>query len=157
MRTRTQRALYDAAGIQKILEGVLANSAGMATASGTGTGTGTGTAAGDIPAAKVMNNLDWFGSMGFLEFLREIGKYARVGTMMAKDSVKTRLDSEQGMSFTEFSYQLLQGYDFVHLFKEHDVRVQVGGSDQWGNITAGTDLIRRILVRRVRVDPSVDP
>jgi len=121
------------AGIQKILEGVLANSAAMAGA--------------DVPAARVMNNLDWFGSMGFLEFLREIGKYARVGTMMAKDSVKTRLDSEQGMSFTEFSYQLLQGYDFCHLYKEHDVRVQVGGSDQWGNITAGTDLIRRILAR----------
>ena len=121
------------AGIQKILEGVLANSAGMAGA--------------DVPTAKVMNNLDWFGSMGFLEFLRDVGKYARVGTMMAKDSVKTRLDSEQGMSFTEFTYQLLQGYDFVHLFREHDVRVQVGGSDQWGNITAGTDLIRRILAR----------
>jgi tyrosyl-tRNA synthetase len=95
--------------------------------------------------ARVLNNLDWFGSMGFLEFLREIGKYARVGTMMAKDSVKTRLDSESGMSFTEFSYQLLQGYDFCHLFKNEGVSVQVGGSDQWGNITAGTDLIKRIL------------
>ena len=118
------------AGIKAILERVLAN--------------GALDAGADVPAAKVMNNLDWFGTMGFLEFLREVGKYARVGTMMAKDSVKTRLDSEQGMSFTEFSYQLLQGYDFCHLFKEHDVRVQVGGSDQWGNITAGTDLIRRL-------------
>jgi len=122
-------------GIQKILEDVLRNSAEMAAEDGVT----------DAKAAVVMNNLEWFGEMGFLEFLREIGKYARVGTMMAKDSVKTRLDSEQGMSFTEFSYQLLQGYDFCHLFKTHDVRVQVGGSDQWGNITAGTDLIRRIL------------
>ena len=122
-------------GIKKILEDVLRNSAEMAAEDGVV----------DAKAAVVMNNLEWFGEMGFLEFLREIGKYARVGTMMAKDSVKTRLDSEQGMSFTEFSYQLLQGYDFCHLFKTHDVRVQVGGSDQWGNITAGTDLIRRIL------------
>ena len=123
------------AGIQTILENVLRNSAEMASEDGVV----------DVKTAVVMNNLEWFGAMGFLEFLREIGKYARVGTMMAKDSVKTRLDSEQGMSFTEFSYQLLQGYDFCHLFKEHDVRVQVGGSDQWGNITAGTDLIRRIV------------
>ena len=122
-------------GIKKILEDVLRNSAEMAAEDGVT----------DAKAAVVMNNLEWFGEMGFLEFLREIGKYARVGTMMAKDSVKTRLDSEQGMSFTEFSYQLLQGYDFCHLFKTHDVQVQVGGSDQWGNITAGTDLIRRIL------------
>lgn len=122
-------------GIKKILEDVLRNSAEMAAEDGVV----------DAKAAVVMNNLEWFGEMGFLEFLREIGKYARVGTMMAKDSVKTRLDSEQGMSFTEFSYQLLQGYDFCHLFKTHDVQVQVGGSDQWGNITAGTDLIRRIL------------
>ena len=122
-------------GIKTILEDVLRNSAEMAAEDGVT----------DVKAAVVMNNLEWFGEMGFLEFLREIGKYARVGTMMAKDSVKTRLDSEQGMSFTEFSYQLLQGYDFCHLFKTHDVRVQVGGSDQWGNITAGTDLIRRIL------------
>ena len=122
-------------GIKAILEDVLRNSAEMAAEDGVT----------DAKAAVVMNNLEWFGTMGFLEFLREVGKYARVGTMMGKDSVKTRLDSEQGMSFTEFSYQLLQGYDFCHLFKEHDVRVQVGGSDQWGNITAGTDLIRRIV------------
>ena len=122
-------------GIKKILEDVLRNSAEMAAEDGVT----------DAKAAVVMNNLEWFGTMGFLEFLREVGKYARVGTMMGKDSVKTRLDSEQGMSFTEFSYQLLQGYDFCHLFNTHDVRVQVGGSDQWGYITAGTDLIRRIL------------
>ncbi|PNW74377.1 hypothetical protein CHLRE_13g606050v5 [Chlamydomonas reinhardtii] len=99
----------------------------------------------DAPAVRVLNNLDWFGSMGFLTFLREVGKFARVGTMMAKDSVRTRMESEQGISFTEFTYQLLQGYDFVHLCREHGVRVQIGGSDQWGNITAGTDLIRRLL------------
>ncbi len=122
-------------GISQILTNVLANSASMAQNDGIE----------NAQPARVLNNLDWFGSMGFLEFLREIGKYARVGTMMAKDSVKTRLDSESGMSFTEFSYQLLQGYDFCHLFKNEGVSVQVGGSDQWGNITAGTDLIKRIL------------
>mmetsp|Transcript_34513 Transcript_34513/g.76679 ORF Transcript_34513/g.76679 Transcript_34513/m.76679 type:complete len:484 (+) Transcript_34513:26-1477(+) len=94
---------------------------------------------------RVLNNLDWFGGMSFLAFLRDIGKFARVGTMLAKDSVRTRMESEQGISFTEFTYQLLQGYDFVHLCKEHGVRVQIGGSDQWGNITAGTDLVRRLL------------
>ncbi|KAI8472368.1 MAG: hypothetical protein J3K34DRAFT_367411 [Monoraphidium minutum] len=98
-----------------------------------------------MPRVKVLNNLEWFGPMSFLGFLRDVGKYARVGTMMAKDSVRTRMESEQGISFTEFTYQLLQGYDFVHLCKEHGVRVQIGGSDQWGNITAGTDLIRRLL------------
>jgi tyrosyl-tRNA synthetase len=135
LRTNTE-------GIKKILTNVLRNGEELAKES-------NGSAGPAIPSAKVMNNLEWFGNMGFLDFLREIGKYARVGTMMAKDSVKTRLDSEQGMSFTEFSYQLLQGYDFCHLFNEHDVRVQVGGSDQWGNITAGTDLIRRILDKEV--------
>ncbi|KAG1666511.1 hypothetical protein FOA52_014408 [Chlamydomonas sp. UWO 241] len=97
------------------------------------------------PPVRVVNNLDWFGSMSFLGFLRDVGKFARVGTMMAKDSVRTRMESEQGISFTEFTYQLLQGYDFVHLCREQGVRVQVGGSDQWGNITAGTDLVRRLL------------
>lgn len=96
---------------------------------------------------KLVNNLDWFGDMGFLEFLRKVGRYARIGTMTAKDSVKSRINSEQGMSFAEFSYQLLQGYDFVHLMENEDVTVQIGGSDQWGNITAGTDLIRKMLRR----------
>ncbi|GBF93022.1 hypothetical protein Rsub_05633 [Raphidocelis subcapitata] len=102
-------------------------------------------AGGGAPRVKVLNNLDWFGPMSFLSFLRDVGKFARVGTMMAKDSVRTRMESEQGISFTEFTYQLLQGYDFVHLCRDHGVRVQIGGSDQWGNITAGTDLIRRLL------------
>jgi tyrosyl-tRNA synthetase len=95
----------------------------------------------------VMNNLDWFEDMSFLDFLREVGRYARVGTMIARDSVKSRLDSEAGMSFTEFSYQLLQGYDFMHLFRNHGVTVQIGGSDQWGNIVAGSDLVRRIIAQ----------
>eukprot|EP01024_Parvocaulis_polyphysoides_P013435 TRINITY_DN1524_c0_g3_i1.p1 TRINITY_DN1524_c0_g3~~TRINITY_DN1524_c0_g3_i1.p1 ORF type:complete len:464 (-),score=78.57 TRINITY_DN1524_c0_g3_i1:169-1560(-) len=95
---------------------------------------------------KVMNNLDWFGSMEFLTFLRKVGRFARVGTMIAKDSVKSRLEAtDGGMSFTEFTYQLLQGYDFVHLSSNHNIQVQIGGSDQWGNITAGTDLNRKIL------------
>jgi len=89
------------------------------------------------------NNLDWYGGMGVLDFLRDVGKHARVGHMLGKESVRRRLEGE-GMSFTEFSYQLLQGYDFVHLFRDEGVQVQVGGSDQWGNITAGTDLIRRL-------------
>ena len=92
----------------------------------------------------MLNNLEWYKDMGFLEFLRDVGKYARMGPMMAKESVKRRLASEEGISFTEFSYQLLQGYDFVHLHRHHGVNVQVGGSDQWGNITAGTDLLRKL-------------
>ncbi len=95
----------------------------------------------------VMNNLDWFADMSFLDFLRNVGRYARIGTMVTRDSVKSRLDSESGMSFTEFSYQLLQGYDFMHLFQKHDVTVQIGGSDQWGNIVAGSDLIRRTIAK----------
>lgn len=99
------------------------------------------------PPPLVMNNLDWFADMSFLDFLRNVGRYARVGTMITRDSVKTRLDSESGMSFTEFSYQLLQGYDFMHLFQNHEVTVQIGGSDQWGNIVAGSDLIRRTVAK----------
>ncbi|CAL5376850.1 unnamed protein product [Camellia sinensis] len=93
----------------------------------------------------VLNNYDWWKDVKLLDFLREVGRFARVGTMMSKDSVRKRLESEQGMSYTEFTYQLLQGYDFLYLFDKEGVRVQIGGSDQWGNITAGTDLIRKIL------------
>jgi tyrosyl-tRNA synthetase len=92
-------------------------------------------------AAQMVNNYDWFKDFSFLGFLREAGKHLTVNYMMAKDSVKKRL--ETGISFTEFSYQLLQGYDFYHLYKHHGVRLQMGGSDQWGNITTGTELIRR--------------
>ncbi|MFB0947042.1 MAG: tyrosyl-tRNA synthetase [Spirosomataceae bacterium] len=93
-------------------------------------------------SATMVNNYDWFKEFGFLQFLREVGKHLTVNYMMAKDSVKSRL--ETGISFTEFSYQLLQGYDFFHLYKHHNVRLQMGGSDQWGNITTGTELIRRM-------------
>lgn len=93
-------------------------------------------------SAVMVNNYDWFKEFGFLQFLREVGKHLTVNYMMAKDSVKSRL--ETGISFTEFSYQLLQGYDFYHLYKHHNVRLQMGGSDQWGNITTGTELIRRM-------------
>ena len=94
--------------------------------------------------AAIVNNNDWFATYGFVPFLRDIGKHFRMGSMLSKESVKSRLGSEAGMSFTEFSYQLLQGYDFLHLLDEHGCTMQLGGSDQWGNITAGTDLIRKL-------------
>jgi tyrosyl-tRNA synthetase len=90
-----------------------------------------------------LNNYDWFKQFSVIDFLRDVGKHFRVGVMLAKDSVRSRMESEEGMSFTEFCYQVLQGYDFYHLHKEHGVAVQLGGSDQWGNITAGIDLIRK--------------
>ncbi|XP_024932488.3 tyrosine--tRNA ligase, chloroplastic/mitochondrial isoform X2 [Ziziphus jujuba] len=93
----------------------------------------------------ILNNYDWWKEVLLLDFLKQVGRFARVGTMMAKESVKKRLESEQGMSYTEFTYQLLQGYDFLYLFKNEGINVQIGGSDQWGNITAGTELIRKIL------------
>lgn len=100
----------------------------------------------DAPnAAELVNNYDWMREFSFLEFIRDIGKHITVNYMMAKDSVKKRLsgESREGMSFTEFSYQLLQGYDFLHLYRTKGCRLQMGGSDQWGNITTGTELIRR--------------
>ncbi|MCM1450970.1 MAG: tyrosine--tRNA ligase [Clostridium sp.] len=100
----------------------------------------------DAPNAAVMvNNYDWMKNFSFLDFIRDIGKHITVNYMMAKDSVKKRLsgDSREGMSFTEFSYQLVQGYDFLNLYNEYGCRLQLGGSDQWGNITTGTELIRR--------------
>lgn len=92
-------------------------------------------------AASIVNNYDWFKNFGFLEFIRDIGKHISINYMMAKDSVKSRL--ETGLSFTEFSYQLVQGYDFYHLWQHHNCKLQMGGSDQWGNIVTGTELIRR--------------
>jgi tyrosyl-tRNA synthetase len=92
----------------------------------------------------ILNNFDWYKDFSFICFLREIGSLYRIGPMLAKESVKLRLQSEEGMSFTEFSYQILQGYDFLYLYQYHDVTIQLGGSDQWGNITSGTDLIRRV-------------
>ena len=94
-----------------------------------------------------MNNYDWMKDFSFLNFVRDVGKHITVNYMMAKDSVQKRLNGEarDGLSFTEFSYQLLQGYDFLHLYKEKGCRLQMGGSDQWGNMTTGAELIRRIL------------
>ena len=102
-------------------------------------------------AAEMVNNYDWFKDFNFLGFLRDVGKHLTVNYMMAKDSVKKRINADEegegraeGISFTEFSYQLLQGYDFYHLYKNKNVRLQMGASDQWGNITTGTELIRRM-------------
>jgi len=98
-------------------------------------------------AAVLVNNYDWMKDFSFLEFIRDVGKHITVNYMMAKDSVKNRISSEStsdGMSFTEFTYQMVQGYDFLHLYKNLDCTLQMGGSDQWGNITTGTELIRRI-------------
>lgn len=97
----------------------------------------------------LLNNYDWFKGFSLIDFLREVGKYFRVGPMLAKDSVKIRLESEEGLSFTEFSYQLLQGYDFLHLYDHHGVIMELGGSDQWGNIIAGTDLVRKVRGKAV--------
>lgn len=93
-------------------------------------------------SAQVVNNYDWFENISFLDFIRDVGKHITVNYMLSKDSVKKRL--ETGMSFTEFTYQLIQGYDFYHLWKNMDVKLQMGGSDQWGNIVTGTELIRRL-------------
>lgn len=97
-------------------------------------------------AAELVNNYDWMKNFSFLDFIRDIGKHITVNYMMSKDSVKKRLSSEaaEGMSFTEFTYQLVQGYDFLHLYKNKNCTLQMGGSDQWGNITTGTELVRRI-------------
>ena len=92
-------------------------------------------------SAEIVNNYDWFKGFSFLEFIRDVGKHISINYMMAKDSVKNRM--ENGMSFTEFSYQLVQGYDFYHLWKNKNIQLQMGGSDQWGNIVTGTELIRR--------------
>jgi tyrosyl-tRNA synthetase len=94
-------------------------------------------------SAEVVNNYDWFKGISFLDFIRDTGKHITVNYMMAKDSVKNRLNGDNGMSFTEFTYQLVQGYDFYYLWKNHHCILQMGGSDQWGNIVTGTELIRR--------------
>ena len=95
-------------------------------------------------AARIVNNLDWTAPMSAIDFLREIGKHYRVGTMLKKDAVAARLNSDAGISYTEFSYQILQGMDFLELFRSYDCVLQTGGSDQWGNLTSGTDLIHRV-------------
>lgn len=96
------------------------------------------------PKPVILNNYDWLGPFHLIDFLRDVGKHFRIGPMLAKEMVRTRLQSEEGLSFTEFSYQILQGYDFYHLCQKHGVTVQMGGSDQWGNITAGTELNRKL-------------
>jgi tyrosyl-tRNA synthetase len=99
--------------------------------------------------AVLMNNADWLGRFGLVDFLRDVGKHFRMGAMLARDSVRARLEDAAGMSFTEFSYSLLQAYDFLHLFDTRGCVLQVGGSDQWGNITAGTELVRKLRGREV--------
>lgn len=94
-------------------------------------------------AARLVNNLDWTAPLSAIDFLRDIGKYFRVGTMLSKDAVSARLNSEHGISYTEFSYQILQGYDYLELYRRFGCSLQMGGSDQWGNLTSGTDLIRK--------------
>ncbi|MGX5817826.1 tyrosine--tRNA ligase [Chitinophaga lutea] len=95
-------------------------------------------------AAEMVNNYDWFKDISFLRFIRDVGKHITVNYMMAKDSVKKRLEGDSGMSFTEFSYQMIQGYDFYHLYTAKNCKMQMGGSDQWGNIVTGTELVRRM-------------
>jgi tyrosyl-tRNA synthetase len=105
---------------------------------------------GENPAAMV-NNLDWTAPMTALEFLRDVGKHFRVNQMIKKDAIAARLGSEQGISYTEFRYQLLQGMDYLHLFREYGCTLQTGGADQWGNLTAGSDLIHRVEGRSVHL------
>jgi tyrosyl-tRNA synthetase len=100
-------------------------------------------------AARIVNNLDWTGSLSAIDFLRDVGKHFRMGRMLAKDTVATRLSSEDGLSFTEFSYQILQGMDFLELHRRYGCVLQTGGSDQWGNLTSGTELIRKVEGRTV--------
>lgn len=95
-------------------------------------------------AVRLVNNLDWTADLSAIDFLRDIGKHYRVGTMLKKDAVASRLNSDAGISYTEFSYQILQGYDYLELFRQYDCVLQTGGSDQWGNLTSGTDLIHRV-------------
>jgi tyrosyl-tRNA synthetase len=95
-------------------------------------------------SALILNNADWLGQFSFIDFLRDVGKHFRVGEMLGKESVRLRIQSEEGMSFTEFCYSLLQAYDFLHLHDHYQCRLQMGGSDQWGNIVAGIDLVRKL-------------
>src|SRR6185369_3663527 len=102
-------------------------------------------------AARMVNNLDWTAGLSAIDFLRDIGKHVRVNRMLAKDAVSARLNSEAGISYTEFSYQILQGLDYLELFRRYGCTLQTGGSDQWGNLTTGTDLIRRVTGESVHL------
>ena len=99
-------------------------------------------------AVRLVNNLDWTAGLSAIDFLREIGKHYRVGTMLKKDAVASRLNSDAGISYTEFSYQILQGFDYLELYRQYGCVLQTGGSDQWGNLTSGTDLIHRVEGRQ---------
>ena len=149
------------AGIKKILDELLGRAASgaftsdaLAEASPAHSVASSASPSSPTPSPRILNNLDWFGPITFLEFLRDVGKHARVGAMLSRDSVKSRMSGgggdqgensrNEGISFTEFAYQLLQGYDFVHLSRSEGVTVQIGGSDQMGNVVAGLDLIRRM-------------
>jgi tyrosyl-tRNA synthetase len=101
--------------------------------------------------ATLVNNLDWTAPLSAIDFLREIGKHFRVGKMLSKEAVSARLNSEHGISYTEFSYQILQGYDFLELFRRHNCTLQLGGSDQWGNLTSGSDLIHKVESKSVHL------
>ncbi len=127
-----ERNLLDAETISNNAEGIYSDAKKVLSFDGTN-------------GAVMVNNLDWMGTYGYIEFLRDVGKHFSVNAMLAKDSVRSRIESrDQGISYTEFSYMLLQSFDFYHLHKEMDCHLQIGGSDQWGNITAGVDLIRRM-------------
>ena len=128
----SERNLLSAEQVEKNLEGITENLARVLDFDNT------------KATAKIVNNNDWFKDFTFIEVLRDVGKHFRMGAMLGKESVKTRLNSEEGMSFAEFSYQLLQAYDFLKLYETENCTVQLGGSDQWGNITAGTDLVRKL-------------
>lgn len=128
-----ERAMLDEATLQKNVEGISKQLAQYLNFDPS------------LPNAAVMvNNYDWFKDMGFLTFIRDVGKHISVNYMLNKDSVKKRIEGDSGISFTEFSYQLIQGYDFYWLYKNKGCKLQMGGSDQWGNITTGTELVRRI-------------
>jgi tyrosyl-tRNA synthetase len=135
-----ERNLLDEHVLQKNLKGIQKNLESILRYSANGS---------SETKVVMLNNYDWFKGFSLIDFLRDVGKYFRVGQMLAKDSVKKRMDSDEGLSFTEFSYQLLQGYDFLHLFDHHGVTLELGGSDQWGNIIAGTDLVRKVRSKAV--------
>jgi len=104
---------------------------------------------GTLPKPVILNNDNWYHNMGMIDYLRDVGKHFRLGAMLAKDTVKSRLESEEGISYTEFSYQIIQAYDFYHLHTQEEVQIQMGGSDQWGNITAGIEFTRKMTGRSV--------
>ncbi len=133
----SERAMLDAQQVEQNLEGIRENLSRFLDFDD------------QAAPAVILNNNDWLGKYSFVEFLREVGKHFRMGTMLAKESVRARIASDSGMSFAEFCYQLLQGFDFLHLYDTEGCRVQVGGSDQWGNITAGGDLVHKLRGEQV--------